>query len=198
MIRPFRNVVPRVHPTAFVDASAQVIGDVEIGEASGIWMCAVVRGDVNAIRIGSRTNIQDGTVVHAMTGTHETHIGDNVTIGHGAIIHGCTIENQCLIGMGAILLNGAHIGAGSIVAAGTLVVENMKVPPKSLVMGSPGKVKRLLTQAEVADIQLYADRYVQYRLDYMAGQAGQAGRVGQAGNGEDGVVGADLQVRPER
>ena len=159
--------MPRVHSTAFVDDSAQVIGDVAIGEESGVWMCAVIRGDVNTIRIGRRTNIQDGTVVHAMTGTHQTTIGDNVTIGHAAVIHGCTIENQCLIGMGAILLNGAHVGAGSIVAAGTLIVENMKVPPKSLVMGSPGKVKRLLTQAEIADIQQYADRYVQYRLDYM-------------------------------
>jgi len=167
MLRPFRNVSPRVHATAFVDGSAQVIGDVEIGEEAGIWMCAVVRGDVNSIRIGNRTNIQDGTVVHAMTGTHQTTIGDNVTIGHAAVVHGCTIENQCLIGMGAILLNGAHIGSGSIVAAGTLIVENMKVPPKSLVMGSPGKVKRLLTQSEIANIQLYADRYVQYRLDYM-------------------------------
>ena len=94
---------PRIHPTAFIDDSAQVIGDVDIGEESGIWMCAVVRGDVNAIRVGRRTNIQDGTVVHAMTGTHPTTIGDSVTIGHGAIIHGCTIEHQCLIGMGAIL-----------------------------------------------------------------------------------------------
>jgi len=160
--------MPRVHPSAFIDDSAQIIGDVDIGEESGVWMCAVVRGDVNTIRIGRRTNIQDGTVVHAMTGTHETNIGDNVTIGHAAVIHGCTIEHQCLIGMGAILLNGSHIGAGSIVAAGTLIVENMKVPPKSLVMGSPGKVKRLLTQAEINDIQLYADRYVQYRLDYMS------------------------------
>ena len=167
MLRTFRGVSPRIHPTAFIDDSAQVIGDVEIGEESGIWMCAVVRGDVNAIRIGRRTNIQDGTVVHAMTGRHETTIGDSVTIGHGAIIHGCTIENQCLIGMGAILLNGAHVGTGSIVAAGTLLPENMKVPPKSLVMGSPGKVKRLLTQAELAEIQMYADRYVGYRLDYM-------------------------------
>ena len=158
---------PRVHPTAFIDDSAQVIGDVDIGEESGVWMCAVVRGDVNAIRIGRRTNIQDGTVVHAMTGTHETTIGDSVTIGHGAIIHGCTIENQCLIGMGAIVLNGVHVGTCSIVAAGTLLVENMKVPPKSLVMGSPGKVRRLLTHAEIAEIQTYADRYVEYRLDYM-------------------------------
>ncbi len=158
---------PRIHPTAFIDDSAQVIGDVEIGEESGVWMCAVLRGDVNAIRVGRRTNIQDGTVVHVMSGTHPTTIGDNVTIGHGAIVHGCTIENQCLIGMGAILLNGVHVGTGAIVAAGTLLVENMKVPPKSLVMGSPGKVKRLLTHAEIAEIQAYADRYVGYRLEYM-------------------------------
>jgi len=160
-------VSPRIHPTAFIDDSAQVIGDVDIGEESGVWMCAVVRGDVNAIRIGRRTNIQDGTVVHAMTGTHQTTIGDSVTIGHGAIIHGCTIEPQCLIGMGAIVLNGAHVGGGSIVAAGTLIVEGMKVPPKSLVMGSPGKVRRLLTHGEIAEIQTYADRYVGYRLEYM-------------------------------
>ena len=167
MLRPYRGQLPRVHPTVFIDDSAQVIGDVEIGEESGVWMCAVVRGDVNSIRVGKRSNIQDGTIVHAMTGTHPTSIGDNVTIGHGALIHGCTIDHQCLIGMGAILLNGSHIGAQSIVAAGTLVVENMKVPPRSLVMGSPGKVKRLLTHAEIADIQAYADRYVGYRLDYM-------------------------------
>jgi len=167
VLRPYRGQLPRVHPTAFIDASAQVIGDVEIGEESSVWMCAVIRGDVHWIRVGRRTSIQDGTVVHAMTGTHPTSIGDNVTIGHGAIVHGCTIENLCLIGMGAILLNGARVGAGSIVAAGTLLTENMKVPPKSLVMGSPGKVRRLLTQAEMADIQLYADRYVGYRLDYM-------------------------------
>ena len=167
MLRAFRGVSPRVHPTAFIDDSAQVIGDVDIGEDSGIWMCAVVRGDVNVIRLGRRTNVQDGAVVHAMTGTHETTIGDNVTIGHAAVIHGCTIENQCLIGIGAILLNGARIGSGSIVAAGTLITENMQVPPKSLVMGSPGKVRRLLTHAEIADIQLYADRYVGYRLEYM-------------------------------
>ena len=144
-----------------------MIGDVEIGEESSVWMCAVLRGDVHWIKVGRRSNIQDGSIVHAMTGTHPTSIGDNVTIGHAAVIHGCTIEHQCLIGMGAILMNGAHIGAGSIVAAGTLVVEGMKVPAKSLVMGSPGKVKRLLTQAETAEIQLYADRYVGYRVDYM-------------------------------
>jgi carbonic anhydrase/acetyltransferase-like protein (isoleucine patch superfamily) len=167
VLRPYRGVLPRVHQSAFIDDSAQVIGDVEIGEESSVWMCVVVRGDVHSIRIGNRTNVQDGTIVHAMTGTHPTSIGDNVTIGHAAVIHGCTIEQQCLIGIGAILLNGAHIGAHSIVAAGTLIVEQMKVPPRSLVMGSPGKVKRLLTQAEIADIQQVADRYVTYRLDYL-------------------------------
>jgi len=167
VLRPYRGVLPRVHPSAFIDQSAQVIGDVEIGEESSIWMCAVLRGDVHAIRVGRRTNIQDGTIVHVMTGTHPTTIGDHVTIGHGAIVHGCTIESQCLVGMGAILLDGAHIGSGSVVAAGTLIVENVRVPPKSLVMGRPGKVKRLLTRAEIEDIQAYADRYVVYRLDYL-------------------------------
>ena len=167
MLRPYRGQFPRVHPTAFIDASAQIIGDVEIGEESSVWMCAVIRGDVHRIRVGNRTSVQDGTIVHAMTGTHPTSIGDNVTIGHAAVIHGCTIEDQCLIGIGAILLNGSHVGAGSIVAAGTLLVEGQKIPPRSLVMGSPGKVKRLLTQAEVAEIRLYADRYVGYRLDYI-------------------------------
>ena len=166
MLRPYRGTLPRVHPTAYIDDSAQVIGDVEIGEESSVWMAVVIRGDVHRIRIGRRTNVQDGAVVHVMKDAHPTLVGDNVTIGHGAIVHGCTVEDQCLIGMGAILLNGAHVGTQSIVAAGTLVTEGAQIPPRSLVMGSPGKVKRLLTQAEIAEIQMYADRYVQYRLDY--------------------------------
>ena len=167
MLRSHRGRMPGIHATAYIDDSAQVIGDVEIGEESSVWMCVVIRGDVHRIRIGCRSNVQDGTVIHVMKDTHATTIGDDVTIGHAAIVHGCTIENRCLIGMGAILLNGAHIGSGSIVAAGSLVVEGMQVPPRSLVMGSPAKVKRSLTDAEVADIQRYADRYVGYRLDYM-------------------------------
>jgi|SRR5581483_440849 len=168
MLRPYRGVFPRVHPTAFIDHSAQVIGDVDIGEESSVWMAAVVRGDVHRIRVGRRSNIQDGTVVHVMNRTHPTTIGDEVTVGHAALLHGCTIEDRCLIGMGAILLNGAYIGAESIVAAGTLIPENMRVPPRSLVMGSPGKVKRPLTDAEVDSIRGYAERYVGYRLEYMA------------------------------
>ncbi|HEY7791860.1 MAG TPA: gamma carbonic anhydrase family protein [Vicinamibacterales bacterium] len=167
MLRSYRSILPRVHPTAFVDQSAQVIGDVEIGEESSVWMCVVIRGDVHRIRIGRRSNVQDGTVVHVMKDTHATTIGDEVTIGHGAIVHGCTIEDLCLVGMGAVILNGAEIGRGSIVAAGTLIVEGAKIPPQSLVMGTPGKVRRTLGDADLAEIRLYSDRYVQSRLDYM-------------------------------
>jgi len=166
MLRPYRGQMPRVHPSAFIDDSAQVIGDVEIGEESSVWMCVVIRGDVNRIRIGRRSNVQDGTIVHVMKDTHPTVIGDNVTIGHGAVVHGCTIEDRCLVGMGAILLNGVTVGSGSIVAAGTLLPEGMQVPPRSLVMGSPGKVRRTLSDADLDEIQMYADRYVGYRLDY--------------------------------
>ena len=167
MLRPYRGQLPRIHPSAFIDDSAQVIGDVEIGEESSVWMCVVIRGDVNRIRIGRRSNIQDGTIVHVMKDTHPTVIGDDVTVGHGAVVHGCTIEDRCLIGMGAILLNGVTVGTGSIIAAGTLLPEGMQVPPRSLVMGAPGKVRRTLSDADLDEIQMYADRYVAYRLDYM-------------------------------
>ena len=159
--------MPRVHPTAYIDDSAQIIGDVEIGEESSVWMCVVIRGDVHHIRIGRRTNIQDGTIVHVMRGTHATVIGDEVTVGHGAILHGCTVHDRCLIGMGAILLNGVTVGHDSIVAAGTLLPEGTTVPPRSLVMGAPGKVRRALSDAEVESILDLANRYVGYRLDYM-------------------------------
>lgn len=130
-------------------------------------MCVVIRGDVHRIRIGARTNVQDGTVVHVMRDTHPTVIGSDVTIGHQAMVHGCTIEDRCLVGMGAILLNGVVVGSGSIVAAGTLLPEGTQVPPRSLVMGTPGRVRRTLGDADLREIQGYADRYVAYRLDYM-------------------------------
>ena len=166
MLRPYRGRLPHVHPTAFVDGSAQVIGDVDIGAESSIWMNVVIRGDVNTIRIGQRSNVQDGTVVHVRHDIHPTSIGDDVTIGHGAIVHGCTIHDRVLIGMGAIVLNGAEIGADSIVAAGTLVTEGAVIPPRSLVMGSPGKVRRPLSDEDVASILEYARNYVRYRVDY--------------------------------
>ncbi len=174
MLRAYRGTMPTVHETAYIDESAQVIGDVVIGEDSSIWMLAVIRGDVHEIRIGKRTNVQDGTIIHVMRDTHATHIGDDVTIGHGAIVHGCTIEDRCLIGMGAVLLNGATVGHDSIIAAGTLLVEEAQIPPRSLVMGSPGTVRRSLTDEEVASILDYANRYVGYRLDYMASASASA------------------------
>src|SRR5688500_17975468 len=175
MIRSFGAITPTVHPSAYVDVSAQVIGDVYVGPESSIWMNVVVRGDVHAIRIGARSNVQDLTLVHVMRDTHPTVIGDEVTIGHSAVIHGTTIENRCLIGMGAILLNGSRIGTGSIVAAGALVTEGMIVPPGSMVMGTPGKVTRRLTADEDASIKWYADNYVRYRLDYLAGAPASEG-----------------------
>lgn len=166
MLRPFRGVVPTVDPSAYVDASAQVIGDVHIGPESSVWMNAVIRGDVHWIRIGARSNVQDGAVIHGQTDTHPVSIGDEVTIGHGAIVHGCTIEDRCLIGMGAILLNGVHVGAESIVAAGSLLPEGFAVPPRSLVMGSPAKVRRSLRDSEIESLREYAARYVDRRRDY--------------------------------
>ena len=181
MLRPYRAQWPQVDASAFVDQSAQVIGDVTIGAESSVWMNCVVRGDVHRIRIGARSNVQDGTVVHVMRGTHPTTIGDEVTIGHGALIHGCTIEDRVLIGMGAIVLNGAVIGSDSIVAAGALVPEGAAIPARSLVMGVPGVVRRTLTDAEVASILDYASRYVGYRLDYMEDPpAPEASRASEA------------------
>jgi carbonic anhydrase/acetyltransferase-like protein (isoleucine patch superfamily) len=167
MLRPFRSTTPKVHPTAYIDESAQVIGDVEIGEDSSVWMNVVIRGDVNAIRIGDRTNIQDGTIIHVMRNTHATRIGNEVTVGHAAVLHGCTIHDRVLIGMGALLLNGVEIGEDSIVAAGSLVPEGKKFPPRSLLMGRPASVKRTLSDDDVRSIRDYAERYVGYRKDYM-------------------------------
>ena len=166
MIRTFKNISPVVDKTAYVDESAQVIGDVEIGAESSVWMNVVIRGDVNAIRIGKRTNIQDLTLLHGMRGTHATVIGDDVTVGHTAIIHGATVEDRVLVGMGAVLLNGVHVEPDCVIAAGTLLTEGTRIPTRSLVMGRPGKVKRTLTDEEVAEIRWYADAYVNYRLDY--------------------------------
>ncbi len=168
MIRRFKDVTPSVDATAYIDESAQVIGDVVIGPESSVWMNVVIRGDVNQIRIGRRTNIQDLTMVHVMRETHPTLVGDEVTIGHSTIVHGATIDDRVLIGMAVVLLNGVHVGHDSIVAAGTLLTEGTRIPPRSLVMGRPGTVRRDLTDAEIAAIRRYADSYVRYRLDYQS------------------------------
>jgi carbonic anhydrase/acetyltransferase-like protein (isoleucine patch superfamily) len=166
MVRAFKGQWPRVDATAYVDESAQVIGDVELGAESSVWMNVVIRGDVNAISIGKRTNIQDLTLLHGMRGTHATVIGDDVTVGHTAIIHGATVEDRVLVGMGAVLLNGVHVEHDCVIAAGTLLTEGTRIPTRSLVMGRPGKVKRTLSDEEVAEIRWYADAYVNYRKDY--------------------------------
>jgi gamma-carbonic anhydrase len=166
MIRTFQGTSPTVDPGAYVDVSAQVIGDVHIGAESSVWMNVVIRGDVNRIRIGKRTNIQDLTMIHVMRDTHPTTIGDEVTVGHSAVVHGTTIEDRVLIGMGAVLLNGVHVEHDCVIAAGTLLTEGTRIPARSLVMGRPGKVKRQLTDEEVAEIRWYANNYVAYRLDY--------------------------------
>ncbi|MGI8654995.1 MAG: gamma carbonic anhydrase family protein [Pyrinomonadaceae bacterium] len=166
MIKPFRGTYPQIHQSAFVEDSAQIIGDVRIGEESSVWFNAVLRGDVFHIRIGNRTNIQDGTVVHVASGTHATILEDEVTVGHNATLHGCYIERGCLIGMGSIVMDDAHIGAESIVAAGALVSPGTHVPPRSLVTGTPARVKRALTNEEVAGLANYWKNYVGYTKEY--------------------------------
>jgi len=163
MIRSFQNRQPQIAPSAYVDPQAVVIGDVVIGEDSSVWPCAVLRGDYHSIHIGARTSIQDGCVFHIQGESYPLSVGDEVTVGHGVILHGCTVESHCLIGMGAILLNGSRIGSGSIVAAGTLIPERMEIPPGSLVMGVPGKVRRAITAAERAEIARSAEHYVEFK-----------------------------------
>lgn len=166
MIRSYRGRLPQIALSAYIDPQAVIIGDVVIGEDSSVWPCAVVRGDVHYIRIGARTNIQDGSVLHVMRDTNPLVLGDDVTVGHSVTLHGCTIESRCLIGMGCIILNGAVIGTGSIIAAGTLVPERTIVPPGSLMMGQPAKLRRALAAADLDSIDAYARRYVEYKATY--------------------------------
>ncbi len=170
MLKPFRGVHPRIHPTAFVEESAQVIGDVHLGEESSIWFNTVVRGDVHYIRIGDRTNIQDNSVIHVRNDSHPTMLEDEVTVGHSVTLHGCYVEKGSLIGIGSIVLDDVHVGALSIVAAGALVSPGTVIPPRSLVMGLPAKVKRELTDAEVNDLSVFWKNYVEYTKMYKAEQ----------------------------
>jgi len=165
-IRPYRGKHPQIAASAYIDPAAVIIGDVVIGEDSSVWPCTVIRGDVHYIRIGARTNIQDGCVLHVMRDEHPLILGDDVTIGHSVTLHGCSIESRCLVGMGAVILNGVTVGTGSIIAAGALLLEGAKIPPGSLVVGHPGKVKRQLTGIDQASIDAYAQRYVEYKNIY--------------------------------
>jgi carbonic anhydrase/acetyltransferase-like protein (isoleucine patch superfamily) len=166
MIRPFRGQRPQIHPTAFVEESAQIVGDVTLGANSSVWFGAVVRGDVFHIRIGDRTNVQDGTVIHVSNGTHATILEDEVTVGHNVTLHGCHVERGCLIGIGSIVLDGCRVGEKSLVAAGALLSPGTVIPPRSLVMGFPARVKRQLTDAEVADLERFWQNYVEYTRAY--------------------------------
>jgi carbonic anhydrase/acetyltransferase-like protein (isoleucine patch superfamily) len=171
MLRAFQGRLPTVPASAYVDLSAQVLGDVALGEQSSVWMNAVLRGDVHSIRIGARSNVQDCAVLHGMKGLYPVVVGDGCTIGHNATVHGCVLEDDVLVGMGAIVLNGAHIGAGSILAAGTVIPERMVVPPGSLVAGVPGKVRRAITPQDMESIRQYAQNYVEYTRVYLADAA---------------------------
>jgi carbonic anhydrase/acetyltransferase-like protein (isoleucine patch superfamily) len=166
MIRPYRGVYPKIAASCYIDPSAQLIGDIEIGERSSVWCNATIRGDVNYIRIGEESNVQDNSVIHVEHDVYPTILGNRVTVGHSVTLHGCVVEDDCLIGIGAIILNGATIGQGSVIAAGALVPERMQVPPGSMVMGVPARVKREITAEERDRFRENAQNYVRYREIY--------------------------------
>jgi carbonic anhydrase/acetyltransferase-like protein (isoleucine patch superfamily) len=168
MLRRFHNILPTVPPTAYVDPSAQLIGDVVLGDQSSVWMNAVLRGDVHHIRIGDRSNIQDGAILHGMRHLYPVLVGNGCTIGHNATVHGCILEDDVLVGMGAVILNGARIGAGSIIAAGAVIPERTQIPPRSLVAGVPGKILRPVDDAALDLIRMYANNYLNYTRTYLA------------------------------
>ena len=169
MIRTFQGIKPTIPQSCFIEETAVIIGDVVMGEECSAWFHAVIRGDVNYIRIGNRTNVQDLCMLHVTHDTHPLIIGDDVTIGHNVVLHGCTIQNRVLVGMGAIIMDGAVIGEDSVVGAGALVTEGTIVPPKSLILGSPAKVKRPVTEQELAWIRESAQNYIRYSRQYLSG-----------------------------
>ena len=168
MVRSFQGTHPTVAASCYLDPSAQVIGDVQIGAQSSVWMNAVLRGDVHSIRVGARSNVQDNAVLHGQRGLWPVVVGDGCTIGHSAVVHGCVLEDEVLVGMGALVLNGARIGARSIIAAGAVVKEGAQIPPCSLVVGLPGVVRRTLGEADFESIRMYARNYVEYAAMYKA------------------------------
>ncbi len=167
MIRSFQGITPRIASSAWVDPAATVIGDVTIGERSSVWPNATLRGDVHKITIGDETNIQDGSVLHVEEHLFDLTIGNRVTVGHQVCLHGCVVEDDCLIGIGAIVLNGAKIGHGSVIAAGALVPEGMEIPPFSLAMGVPAKVRRSVSPEEQERFRVNAQHYVELREKYL-------------------------------
>lgn len=178
MILPYRSKWPEIHETAFVAPSADIIGDVVIGSHSNIWFQCVLRGDVHSIRIGARTNVQDHTMIHVTRGRSPATLGDDVTVGHRALIHGCKVGNRVLIGMGAIIMDDVEIGDDSVVGAGSLVTMGKKFPPGSLIMGAPAKMIRPLNDEERAYLIESAANYVRDAADYKSHVQGPV-RLGQ-------------------
>jgi len=172
MIRSYQGRLPQIPASCYIDLSAQVIGDVTLGERSSVWMNAVVRGDVNAIRIGSNSNVQDCAVLHGQRNRYPVIVGDWVTIGHNATVHGCVVEDKVVIGLGARILNNARIGSGSIIAAGAVVPEDTQVPPRTLWAGVPAKLRRQLTNADHTLILEYAKNYLDYVEIYLKESTG--------------------------
>jgi len=168
MIRSYKGISPTIPNSCYVDESAQIIGDVVLGENASVWMNAVLRGDVHSIRVGAHSNVQDCSVLHGMKEQYGVFIGDYVTVGHSVTLHGCTVGDRCLIGMGSIILNGAFIGEGSIIAAGTLIPEKAIIEPGSLWMGSPGQFRRKLVERDTESIMRYANNYLGYKNAYLA------------------------------
>ena len=166
MLHLYKGITPRLDDTVFRVGSAEIIGDVEIGALSSLWYHVVVRGDVNYIRIGDRTNIQDGTVIHVTNQTHPTIIGNDVTVGHNVTLHGCTIGDRCLIGMGAIVMDDVVVEDDAMIAAGALVTPGTKIPSGTLFAGSPARQKRLLTDEEIAGLLQSAQNYLEYVKTY--------------------------------
>ena len=179
MILPYRGKWPKIHETAFVAPSADIVGDVEIGDHSSIWFQCVIRGDVHQIRIGNSTNIQDHSMLHVTRVKSPLTIGNEVTVGHRVLLHGCTIGNRILIGMGAIIMDDAEIGDNCIIGAGTLITKRTKIPPGHLVMGSPGKVIRPLNAEELAFLGKSAANYVADGIEYHGYVAGPV-RIGSS------------------
>jgi len=167
VIKPYKGVFPKVHPSVYLSDNVYVIGDVEIGEDSSVWFGSVIRGDVNYIRIGKRTNIQDNSVVHVTHDTHPTIVGDNVTVGHRVILHGCKLGNNILVGMGAVIMDGVEIEDFVLVGAGALVTPNKKIPSGVLVAGVPAKIVRDLKDEEIKLIEESAQNYVRYKNEYL-------------------------------
>jgi carbonic anhydrase/acetyltransferase-like protein (isoleucine patch superfamily) len=176
VLRSFGGKRPQIGRDVFLAETCALIGDVVVGDESSIWYSTVLRGDVMAIRIGARTSMQDGAIVHVTSGRFSTAVGDDCTIGHGAIIHGCTIEDRCLIGMGSTILDGARVGRGSLVGAGALITPGTDIPPSSLVLGAPARVVRSVNPKEREQIEYGASHYVELARRYLAGDGGSSVR----------------------